>query len=233
MEDVKTLLGEDLFKQVVAKLGDKQLFPFDKNQKVIIDDGTLIKKDGMIPKDRFDEVNQKKNDFEKQVSDMMKQIDDLKKSSGNKTELEQKIQKLTDDYNVLKTDAEKSTKLTAAKFALRDALRENGSKPEYVDLLETKFKLDQLVIGDDGKLQKIKLSDTDIKAFPEHLKSIKETYPDAFGEIKRKGFKPGEGGDPGAGFYSKEELESMGQPDMVKNIDKVNASVSQLSKQSK
>lgn len=231
MEDLKKLLGDDLFGQVTGKLGDKQLFLYEKNQKVIVDDGTLVKKEGMIPKDRFDEVNNKKNEYETKVNDLMTQINELKKSSGNKEELQQKIQKLQDDYNNLKTEAETSTKMTAAKFALRDALRESGSKPEYVDLLETKFKLDQLVIDEKGKLQKVKLGENDIKDFAEHLKSIKETYPDAFGETKRKGFKTGGGEDPGGEYFTKEEVQAMSEADRVANVDKINKSAEHWHKQ--
>ena len=46
MEEIKQLLGDELFNSVTEKLGDK---------KLLIDDGK------MIPKSRFDEVNEKKS----------------------------------------------------------------------------------------------------------------------------------------------------------------------------
>lgn len=232
MEELKKLLGDDLFNQVSTKLGDKQLTLHEKNQKLMVDDGSYVKKDGMIPKDRFDEVNNKKNEFESKINELMGQVDNLKKSAGNKQELEAKIQKMTDDYNNLKSEAEKSKETTKKKFALRDALRDGGAKPEYVDLLEVKYNIDQLVIGDDGKLTKVKVSDDESKPFAEHLESIKKSYPDAFGSIKRMGLPPKEGNDPPGGFYTKEEVKAMSPADRVKNIDKINASTAHWNEQS-
>lgn len=231
MEELKKLLGEELFKQVTEKIGDQGLFLHKKDEKVIIDDGSLVKKEGMIPKDRFDEVNDKKKEFESKVSDLMNQVDDLKKSSGNKGELEKKIKGLEDSYKNLQEESKKSSENTSKRFALRDALREAEAKPNYVDMLETRFNLDQLVIGEDGKIKSVKKSDTEIVAFADVIKETKEAYPDSFGEVVRSGKKPGKGGDPGTEFYSKEEIDALSDEDMVKNIDKVNKSLEYVSKQ--
>lgn len=48
MMDLKELLGEDLYNQVVEKAGDKKL--------AVVNDGNWF------PKEKFDEVNNTKND---------------------------------------------------------------------------------------------------------------------------------------------------------------------------
>ena len=234
----KELLGEELFKSVTEKLGDNQVFLHGKDQKVIIDDGTLVKKDGMIPKFRFDEVNEQKESYKTQVEEMTTEVGNLKSAlKGNKeatakiADLEEKLTGFEEKLATQKTESDTKDDLTKRKFALRDALREGEARPEYVDMLETRFKLDQLVIDEDGKIKSVKISDTDIKSFDEVLKGVKEAYPDSFGTTKRVGKKDEHYVDPNVEFYSKEELGTMSQADMVTNMDKVNKSVEHISKQ--
>lgn len=54
MEELKKLLGEELYNQLVAKLGDKKID--------IVNDGRWI------PKEKFDQVNGQVKDFKQQVT---------------------------------------------------------------------------------------------------------------------------------------------------------------------
>lgn len=213
MDELKKLLGDDLFSQVTAKLGDTELFVHKKGEKVIVDDGTLIKKDGMIPKERFDEVNSAKKDYADQVAKLSTEIEGLKKVSGDKDKLKEQLDKITADFTNLKTESETKEKTLAKKFVLRDHLRDAGAK--HVDLLEAKFDLSKIEVGDDGK----------IKDFENVLKPIKDSYTELFGETQRKGFPPGGGKNPPADILTMDEIKAMNQNDVAKNVDKVNKSV--------
>lgn len=213
MDELKKLLGDDLFTQMTAKLGDKELYLHNKGEKVIVDDGTLIKKDGMIPKERFDEVNNAKKDYADQVAKLSTEIEGLKKVSGDKDKLKEQLDKITADFTNLKTESETKEKTLAKKFVLRDHLRDAGAK--HVDLLEAKFDLSKIEIGDDGK----------IKDFETVVKGVKETYSELFGDTKRKGFDPNKGNNPPADVYTEEEVKKMSASDVAANVEKVNKSV--------
>lgn len=213
MEELKNLLGNELFSQLTAKLGDKELYMHGKGEKVIVDDGTLIKKDGMIPKERFDEVNNAKKDYADQVAKLSTEIDGLKKVSGDKDKLKEQLDKITADFGNLKTEAETKEKALAKKFVLRDHLRDAGAK--HVDLLEAKFDLSKIEIGDDGK----------IKDFETVVKPIKETYSELFGDTKRQGFDPTKGNNPPSDVYTMDEVKLMSASDVAANVEKVNKSV--------
>jgi len=213
MDELKKLLGDDLFSQVTAKLGDTELFVHKKGEKVIVDDGTLIKKDGMIPKERFDEVNTAKKEYADQVAKLSTEIEGLKKVSGDKDKLKEQLDKINADFVTLKTESETKEKTLAKKFVLRDHLRDAGAK--HVDLLEGKFDLSKIEVGEDGK----------IKDFENVLKPIKESYTELFGETKRAGFDPKKGTNPPADVYTEEEVKKMSTSEVAANVEKVNKSV--------
>ena len=231
MEKLKELFGEELYTQIVEKLNGQLLFLHNKDKKVIIDDGSLVKKDGMIPKDRFDQANDQVKSLKKQAEDLTKEIGTLKKSAEGNEELTTKITDLETKLADSKTTFEKESVNTTKRFALRDALRDNEARPEYVDMLQTQIPLDHLVIGDDGKIKSVKASDTDIKPLEEVMKSIKETYPDSFGTVTRKGAKIKDGNDPNAEYYTEDEIKAMSQAEVNENIDKVNKSMEYNAKQ--
>lgn len=213
MDELKKLFGEELFSQMTAKLGDKELYLHNKGDKVIVDDGTLVKKDGMIPKERFDEVNNAKKDYADQVAKLSTEIEGLKKVSGDKDKLKEQLDKITADFTNLKTESETKEKTLAKKFVLRDHLRDAGAK--HVDLLEAKFDLSKIEVGDDGK----------IKDFENVVKPIKETYSELFGDTQRKGFDPKKGTNPPSDVYTIDEVKKMSPSDVAANVDKVNKSI--------
>jgi len=227
MENLEEILGKELSQQVTVKLGDKnEILIHPKGQKFLIDDVSFIKKEGMIPKDRFDSVNQLKNDYESQVDSLNTKLIKLNEqiSEGSKyktqyTALQTEMQALTDSSAKKTVEAEK-------RFVLRDALRESGGR--HVDMLETKFNIDELVI-DGGKLKSVKNNGKDI-VWDEYLKEFKKSYPDMFGEIKRAGIKAGDGEAPD-GIYTMEQLKKLTPKEAKENMDKVDKSLDWYSKQ--
>ncbi len=65
MDEVKKLLGDELFKQVEEKIGDVKID--------IVSDGKK-----WIPKVKFDEINTDKNTYKKQAENLTKDLDKLK-----------------------------------------------------------------------------------------------------------------------------------------------------------
>ncbi len=187
MDDLKTLLGEELYKQVSEKVGDK---------KLIFDDGN------MIPKYRFDEVNTSFKESKESKENLEKELSKIKRDFKDTEGLTQKIESLQEDLKNQKLQSELKEKQTLKRIALKDALNTSGAK--HPDLLESKFELDKIELDTYGK----------IIGFDEILKPVKEGYKDLFGEEKIVGYKPVEDvkspipGDPK--FLSTEDKLAMG-----------------------
>lgn len=158
MEWLKELLGEEFYNKVIALLGDK---------KLMLDDGNNI------PKSRFDEVNQAKNDLKTQVDSLNAELTKLGKLVKDNEGATAKITELQTKIAEQEAEAQNITK----KFALREHLTKAGAK--FPDLLEGKFDL-----------SKIELENGSIKGFDDLVKPYKETYKDLFGENKITGKTP-------------------------------------------
>jgi hypothetical protein len=80
VEELKKLLGDDLYKQVEAKLGTEKKYFFAEGE--------------FIPKSRFDEVNTQNKDLKQQVADRDKQITDLGPKAKGNEDMTKKIEEL-------------------------------------------------------------------------------------------------------------------------------------------
>ena len=163
MDDLSVLLGDELYKQVSEKLGDK---------KLIFDDGK------MIPKYRFDEVNSSLKETKESKENLEKEISKIKRDFKDTEGLTQKIESLQEDLKTQKIQSEIKEKQTLKKIALKDALNQSGAK--HHELLEGKFELDKIELDTYGK----------IIEFDKMLEPIKLGYKDLFGEIKNVGYPP-------------------------------------------
>lgn len=81
---LKDILGEELYNQVTAKLGDK-------HQVAIINDGNWF------PKSKWDELNATKKKLETDIADRDKQLETLGKAAGTSEELKKQIEQLQAD----------------------------------------------------------------------------------------------------------------------------------------
>lgn len=225
MEWLKKLLGEETYKTIpedvtktlTEKLGSKHVI--------------IAEKEGdFIPKARFDEVNTKKADLEKELTTaketlttVQKEVDTLKgdKDGGKKT-LEEQVNNLTKQITDMQTqlqDKDTQLNLRDRRSLVENALRGLKANEKYLPTLlrefESKHPLDKIEIVDG----KIKDADTILKPF-------QENYKDLFGEVKRQGYDPKNGGDNGAGdYYSMEQLKELSQPEIKANMDKVDKSL--------
>lgn len=105
--DLKELLGEELFKQVEEKLGDKKID--------IVNDGRWI------PKDKFDDVNIEKNEYKGQIDDLNKELGKLKKQVKDDDEVTKKIGELEKEIENKEKEMESLRKTNAIKFEVLKA----------------------------------------------------------------------------------------------------------------
>lgn len=218
MIGLKELIGEDLHTQVTAKLGKYTLEIVEEGMKAFIhksSDEVVITNNGdWIPKDKFKQKLDLIKLKEDEVADYKAKVDNLTKSKGNVDELQTEIGTLkttiTDNESKYK-DSELKIRKT---HALTSHLSHAGAK--HPELLTGNFKLEDFELDDKDQ----------IKDFDNHMKPIKEKYPDQFGQVILKNLKNPERIDHTeiAGFVTKEAFDNMSDKERVANIDKVNES---------
>lgn len=147
--DLKELLGEELYKQVMEKAGEKKI--------AIVSDGNWI------PKEKFNELNENTKELKKQLKDRDAQLAELAEKAKGHEELTAKINELTEENK--KTAAEYQQKLDqqAFDFALKSALTNAKAKnPKAVEALLNKesIKLDgDKLLGLEDQLKALQKSD--------------------------------------------------------------------------
>lgn len=154
--DLKELLGEELYNKVKEKLGDK---------KIMIDDGNFI------PKARFDEVNEQKNEYKKMVDERDKQLEQLKEKAKGHDELTAKL-----------TELEAQNKQTKEEYEVKMAeLKKNTAIDLFLSNQKAKNVKAVKALLDMGK---VSLDGDNLIGIEEQLKTLKESDPYLFGDVK-------------------------------------------------
>lgn len=135
-----------------------------------------------VPKADYDAANQVKGQLEKDIKDRDKQLEDLKRNSGDNAELLKQIETLQAENKAAMEKNEADMKELKLSTAITLALGESAQDAELVTGLFDKSKL---ILSDDGK----------VTGLEEQLKSIKESKPFLFKEDKAElpkntGFRP-------------------------------------------
>lgn len=135
-----------------------------------------------VPKADYDSTNQAKGQLEKDIKDRDKQLEDLKRNSGDNAELLKQIETLQAENKAAMEKNEADMKELKLSTAITLALGESAQDAELVTGLFDKSKL---ILSDDGK----------VTGLEEQLKSIKESKPFLFKEDKadppkNTGFRP-------------------------------------------
>ncbi|WP_368298384.1 phage scaffolding protein [Cytobacillus firmus] len=147
--DLKELLGEDLYKQVMEKAGDKKI--------AIVSDGNWI------PKEKFNELNENTKELKKQLKDRDAQLAELGEKAKGHEELTAKINELTEANKKTEADYQKKLDQQAFDFALKSALTSVKAKnPKAVEALLNKesIKLDgDKLLGLADQLKALQKSD--------------------------------------------------------------------------
>ncbi len=114
-----------------------------------------------------------------------KQLEELKKVTGNTEELKSKITELQEANKQSKEEYDKQIKALKVDNAISVALK--GSNAKYEDLISAKFDREKITITDDGK----------VIGVDEQLKGIRKDYADLF-KADIKGVEPDDVGKGGA-----------------------------------
>lgn len=163
---------------------------------------------GYIPKARFDEVNAAKKQLETSMAERDKQLEDLKKTSGDAEALRSQIAKLQED-NKAKDEAHaaeiRQLKIdTAVEAALTGAKAKNVKAViPFLDLKDAVLTEDGTVKGLDKQIEK--LAKDEGTAF---LFEAKDTSASGF-----RGFKQGQSGDAGASGMTLEAFRKLSPAD--------------------
>ncbi|GIQ63625.1 scaffold protein [Paenibacillus cisolokensis] len=177
--DLKELLSEELYNQVMAKLGDK-------HKIAVVSDGSWI------PKDKFNEINEAKKQAEDALKERDKQLFDLKKAAEGNEELRKQIEELQQQN---KTAAEQyeaklrdMTVTTAIKLALSGEVHD-------ADLVLGLIDKSKIVLDDTGNVK---------SGLDDQVKALRESKAFLFVQkddngTKFKGAKPPEGSDKSGG----------------------------------
>jgi len=148
--DLKELLGEELYAQVMEKAGDKKL--------AVVSDGNWI------PKEKFNDLNKNFKDLKQQLSDRDTQLEDLKTKAAGNEDFKNTIEQLQNDNKKIKEDYEAKLTQQSFDFALKEALSgANAKNPKAVEALLNKeaIKMDgDKLLGLEEQLKAIKESDS-------------------------------------------------------------------------
>lgn len=147
----------------------------------------------MIPKSRFDEVNDAKKQLEKDVADRDEQLEGLKKSASATDDLKAQIEKLQGENTTAKENYEAEVKQLKLDGAVERALL--GAKAKNIKAVRALLNLDDAEL--DGE---------DVKGLTDQIKALQEGEDSKFlfestTETNRqqqwRGFKPSEKGERG------------------------------------
>lgn len=186
--DLKELLGEELYNQVIEKAGDKKL--------AIVSDGQWI------PKAKFDDVNTEKNEYKAQVDTLNQQLGELqgklKDNDGATATIEDLKQQIADKEK----EMEAVRKSNAIKL---EVLKANPN--DVADILPH-LKDESITLADDGTITGLK----------EQIEGLKEAKPYLFKEQDPDGTGGSLGGGTRGKpvTVTKEEFSNMGYLERLK-----------------
>lgn len=173
--DLKELLGEELFKQIGEKLGNK--YKID-----IVNDGRWI------PKDKFDETNNEKKGYKEQIDSLNKELGELKEKIKDDDEVTGKIEELKKEIENKEKEMESLRKNNAIKF---EVLKANPK--DVKDILP---HIDN---------EMVKIQDCKVLGLEEQIKNLKENKPYLFKEEGPVGTGGSKGNPPKGGKEQKIE----------------------------
>lgn len=166
-------------------------------------------KNKVIPKSRFDDVNNAKKNAESLLAERDKQIEDLKASAGASDDLKKQIEKLQADNKAAVEAKDAEIKSIKINNAVNTALLSAGAKNikavmALVDMDKVKLSEKGDISGIDEQIEALKGSDDSKFLFKEDKPST-----------TIKGTKPVSGNTGGAGAITKEQFTKMGYKERV------------------
>ena len=134
-----------------------------------------------VPKSRFNEVNEEKKTLQNSVADRDKQLEELKKASGDAEGLKKQIEQLQADNKKAKEESEAKIKEMQFTNAIKLAIVDKAHDADIVTGLIDRKKL---ILGEDGK----------VTGLDEQVKAIMKEKPFLF-KNTTGGYNPNAGKD--------------------------------------
>jgi len=171
MADLKELLGEDLYSQIVEKIGDHKI--------AIVSDGNWI------PREKFNEVNESRKQAEAALKERDQQLEELKKASEGNAELLKQIEQLQQENKSKEDEYRLKIRDMAVNTAIKLAIAGQAHDPDLVAELVDVGKLE---VDDDGNIK---------KGLDDVIKELREAKPFLFKTegAAFKGVTPAEGSE--------------------------------------
>lgn len=163
---LKELLGEELYSQVMEKVGDK-------HKIAIVSDGNWI------PKDKFDAVNNEKNEYKQQVESLNQKLTELNGKLKDNEEAQQTIEALKQQIEDKEQELAQTRKINAIKFEILKA-----NPRDVADILP---HIDSDVV---------KIEDGKVLGLEEQIKALKESKAYLFNDEEPSGTGGSKGNAP-------------------------------------
>lgn len=154
MADLKEILGQELFDQVKAKIGDK---------KIIINDGSYI------PKEKFNLINDENKTLKGEIATRDTQLNELKSKAQGNEDLTRQIEELTALNTKTSTEYEAKIKDIQLNSYIEQALTKHNAK--FTDLLISKIDKSKILINDNSVI-----------GLDEQIEGLKTSYKELFGQ---------------------------------------------------
>lgn len=166
-------------------------------------------KNKVIPKSRFDDVNNAKKNAESLLAERDKQIEDLKASAGASDDLKKQIEKLQADNKAAVEAKDAEIKSIKINNAVNTALLSAGAK--NIKAVMALVDMDKVKLSDKGDISGIDEQIEALKGSDDSKFLFKEDKP----STTIKGVKPVSGNTGGAGAITKEQFTKMGYKERV------------------
>lgn len=169
--ELKELLGEELYKQVQAKIDEKNSAEADKLKHVRYAD---LSEGKYVSKEKYDSELEKLNGLitgkDTEIGNATKLIEELKKASKGDEGMQQKISTYETENARLQKELEETKVNSAIKVALLEAHAVDTDYMTYKIKNGLKEKNEELKLDDDGN----------IKGWDNMLTSLKAQFPTQF-----------------------------------------------------
>lgn len=171
MEFLEEILGNDLYSQVKTKVSSYNE-KADKDKKVSI---ANVNNGEFIAKAKYTQLETDLNNTKTSLDTANTTITDLKKTNGDNTSLQSKIQEYETKISTLESTNKESLTRLVKESAIKEKLY--AEKAKHPDLLLSKFDLSKITLDDKNE--------NVVSGIDEQIKSHKETYKDLFGEVEQ------------------------------------------------
>lgn len=148
--------------------------------------------DNYVEKTKFDEATTAKANLETQIKERDKQLETLKKTTGDKEKLESTIKQLQEENKSSKTKYEQDLKNLRIDSAVKLKL---SNTAQDVDIVASLIDKTKLIVGDDGS----------VTGLDEQINPLKQSKPFLFKSDKQR-YEPKDGGNPINNPFSKKHF---------------------------